>query len=74
LNRIWTFESHNPQIAFEYTKFFAVSVIGLAINTLILMMLVSRLGWRFYFSKLIAIFVVTIWNFGANLLYTFAAR
>lgn len=71
LNRIWTFQSHNPQIATEYIKFLSVSMIGLAVNTFILWALVSKYNKHFYVSKLFAIAVVTIWNFVANLLFTF---
>jgi putative flippase GtrA len=71
LNRIWTFSSHNPQIGLEYLKFLVISLIGLGINTLILWLLVSKMKQRFYFSKLIAIAVVTIWNFVMNLIFTF---
>ena len=71
LNRIWTFQSHDPQIAWEYSKFLIVSLIGLGINTFILWMLVSLFNKRFYLSKLFAILVVTIWNFLANLVFTF---
>jgi len=71
LNRIWTFKSHDPNIAWEYSKFLIVSLIGLGINTLILWILVRFFKKHFYLSKLIAIFVVTIWNFIANLLFTF---
>lgn len=72
LNRIWTFQSHDPQIGLEYTKFFIVSLIGLGINTLILWILVSKFNKRFYSSKLVAIGIVTFWNFFANLLFTFS--
>jgi putative flippase GtrA len=71
LNRIWTFQSHNPEIAVEYLKFILISLIGLGINTLILWILVSRFRQNFYLSKLFAIGVVTIWNFIANYFYTF---
>ena len=70
-NRIWTFHSQNPEIFIEYGKFIFFSAIGLAINTFIIWMLVSKMKWHFYLSKLFAIAVVTIWNFGINLLYTF---
>ncbi|MEA3503751.1 MAG: GtrA family protein [Bacteroidota bacterium] len=70
-NRIWTFHSHNPEIALEYGKFFLVSLIGLAINTLTLWIIVTKAKQNFYLSKLFAIAVVTIWNFGANYFYTF---
>ena len=72
LNRIWTFQSHDPKIMLEYSQFFAISIIGLAINTLILWVLVSRYKKHFYLSKLFAIGVVTIWNFLANYFITFA--
>lgn len=73
LNRIWTFESHNPDIPVEFTEFFIISLIGLAINTLILYILVSRYKKKFYFSKLLAIGVVVIWNFFANWIFTFGS-
>lgn len=71
LNRIWTFQSTNPNVAVEYGEFILIAVIGLIINTLILWVLVTRLNMNFYLSKVLAIAVVTIWNFGANLLFTF---
>jgi len=72
LNRIWTFDSHNPEIGIEYTKFFVISAIGLGINSLVLWFLVGKLKKHFYVSKLFAIAITTFWNFFANLLYTFA--
>ncbi len=72
LNRIWTFHSNNPQIALEYGQFLFVSLIGLVINTIVLWLLVSKVKFNFYFAKLFAIGVVTIWNFVVNLNYTFA--
>ena len=71
LNRIWTFQSHDPKIAMEFSLFFGISLIGLAINTLILWTLVSKFKLNFYLSKLFAIGVVTIWNFLANYFITF---
>lgn len=71
-NRLWTFESHNEEIGVQYLQFMTVSVIGLGINSLVLYLLNEKLKWNFYFSKLIAIGVTTIWNFFANLLFTFA--
>lgn len=72
LNRIWTFQSQNPQVMVEFGQFFFFSLIGLAINTLILWALVSKAKWNFYFSKLFAIGAVTLWNFVINTLYTFS--
>jgi putative flippase GtrA len=70
-NRWWTFQSHNPQVIMEYSQFLAISLIGLGINTLILWILVSKYKKHFYLSKLLAIGVVTVWNFLANYFITF---
>lgn len=71
LNRVWTFESHSEQIGTQYIQFMVVSTIGLGINSLVLYLLNEKLKWNFYLSKLFAIGITTIWNFFANLLFTF---
>jgi len=71
LNRIWTFHSQNPNIGVEFSEFFTISMIGLAINTLILWILVTKFKKNFYVSKLFAIAIVTVWNFFANAFFTF---
>ena len=71
LNRFWTFHSTDPNISLEYGRFILVSMLGLAINTLILWLLVTKFKWNFYLSKLCAIGVVTVWNFFVNLAFTF---
>lgn len=72
LNRSWTFGSENEQIATQYAQFMIVSTIGLGINSLALYLLNEKAKLNFYFSKLIAIAITTIWNFFGNLLFTFA--
>lgn len=72
LNRIWTFESHKEEIAVQYMQFMIVSTVGLGINSIVLYLLTDKLKWNFYFSKLIAIGITTIWNFFANMAFTFA--
>lgn len=71
LNRVWTFESNNPKVLIEFGEFFTIAIIGLGINSLILWFLVSKFKMKFYFAKVIAIGITTIWNFIANLLFTF---
>ena len=71
LNRSWTFNSQSEDIGTQYIQFMIVSAIGLGINSLVLYLLNEKLKWNFYFSKLIAIAITTIWNFFANLLFTF---
>jgi putative flippase GtrA len=72
LNRIWTFQDHNPEIATQYIFFIIISLFGLAINNLIIYILNDRFKYNFYLSKLFAIAVVTIWNFLMNFLITFS--
>ena len=72
LNRIWTFNSTNSNIHTEYTNFIIVSLIGLALNNLLIFIFHSKFKKEFYFSKIVAILLTTIWNFLANNFYTFA--
>jgi putative flippase GtrA len=73
-NRIWTFGSHSKEVANEYMSFVLISLIGLGINNFVIYLLTRKLKLNFYLSKLIAIMVVTVWNFTMNLLFTFATR
>jgi putative flippase GtrA len=70
-NRLWTFQSTNTNIPVEYGKFFLISAIGLGINNLVVYLLHGKLKLNFYLAKIIAVAVVTIWNFGMNYLFTF---
>ncbi|MDP4268753.1 MAG: GtrA family protein [Bacteroidota bacterium] len=70
-NRFWTFHSQNSHIVTEYFSFFSISIAGLGINNLIIYLLTDKLKFNFYLSKLIAVGVVTIWNFVMNYLFTF---
>jgi putative flippase GtrA len=71
LNRFWTFHSINPRVATEYASFIIISLIGLAINNLIIYLLNEKIKINFYLSKLFAIGVVTVWNFFMNYMITF---
>jgi len=70
-NRVWTFQSKNPEVMVEFTEFFIISLIGLGINTLLLWILVSKFKVNFYLAKVFAIGLVTMWNFLANAFITF---
>ena len=67
LNRLWT------QVAQQYMQFIGISAIGLLINNLIIYLLNDRARVGFYLSKLIAIGVVTLWNFFMNYFFTFTS-
>lgn len=70
-NRVWTFQSEDNGIAVEYLSFIGISLIGLLINNIIIYLLNDRLKINFYLSKLLAICVVTLWNFLMNFFFTF---
>jgi putative flippase GtrA len=70
-NRLWTFQSESNRIVVEYFSFIIISVVGLGINNLVVFLFSDKLKFNFYFSKLIAVGVVTIWNFIMNYLITF---
>lgn len=71
LNRTWTFGSSDPDIAMQYLQFFGFSLVGLAINNLVIYLLHGRVKWNFYVVKLIATCIVTFWNFSMNYIFTF---
>jgi len=70
-NRVWTFHSENRYVVTEYFSFILISLAGLAINNFIIFLLNDKLRLNFYLSKLIAIGVVTVWNFLMNFIITF---
>lgn len=87
LNRIWTFHSHNSRVLLEYSGFLIISVFGLLINNGFLYLIEKNFSmsksakkhlnltiagkYDFYFAKLCAIVITTIWNFFANYFITF---
>lgn len=71
LNRIWTFASSDPHIMTQYLRFLGISIAGLLLNNLAIYILNDRLRMNFYISKILAIGVVTIWNFTMNYMFTF---
>lgn len=72
LNRYWTFQSHDPKAFEQFGKFFAIALVGLIFNNLIIYVLNDKLKINFYLSKVFAIAAVSLWNFFANYIYTFA--
>lgn len=72
-NRLWTFQSQTAEIAREYGSFLLISVIGLGINNLTIYLLHGKLHLNFYVAKILAIGIVTIWNFSMNYVFTFSS-
>lgn len=71
LNRVWTFESTNPNIMMEFSRFFIIALIGLGINSAIVWAMSGKFKINFYIAKIVATIVVTAWNFLINAYYTF---
>lgn len=74
LNKFWTFQVVNNQGMFlEFSKFLGFAVVGLLISNLVIWLLHGRWKFNFYLSKLLAIAIVSVWNFLGNYSYTFSA-
>ena len=80
-NRWWTFRS-KEKLHFQYVQFLTVSVIGLGLDIVLLKLIVEdlmpalgivedRASLFLVGAQLIAIFIVSIFNFFANSLWTF---
>ena len=74
MNRWWTFRSHDPEVAQQYVQFVGISAIGLILNNIIIYLLNDKARLNFYLSKLIAIGLVTLWNFFMNYYFTFTGK
>ncbi|EOR93333.1 glycosyl transferase, group 2 [Arcticibacter svalbardensis MN12-7] len=66
LNYIWTFQPEDKNIQIFFLKFLLFAVIGLGINNLIIYFFNEKILVPFYFSKVLAIGIVFIWNFTTN--------
>jgi putative flippase GtrA len=77
-NRLWTFpESRERPIRTQLPQFALVNVIGLIINTLVLISLEALFShfipdpFDYNLAKAIAIIIVLFWNFGINRIWTY---
>ncbi len=72
LNRTWTFgDIKHRGPAVQFMQFFIVSVLGLLTRTVIFYILFDWLNVWYIVATAIAIVVVLVWNFFANLAWTF---
>ena len=74
LNRHWTFRhqgSAEAHAGFQAARFFTVSLVGLAVNLVVLELLISAAGLPELASQAIAVAVATPVNFIGNKLWTF---
>ena len=70
LNYRFTFRSTKRHAA-ALPQFFLVALVGLALNTALMALLVKLLGLHYAVGQLITTGVLTLWHFGANRLWTF---
>ena len=78
-NRLWTFgDAIQPDWRRQLVQFTAVSLVGLALNNLIMLSLEGIFGamlnqpdWGYLPAKVIATGVVVFWNYFANRMWTF---
>ena len=78
-NRLWTFgDTIQPDWRRQLIQFTAVSLVGLALNNLIVLSLEGIFGtllgqpdWGYLPAKVIATGVVVFWNYFANRMWTF---
>ena len=78
-NRLWTFpESRERPLGSQLAQFATVNVIGLLINTVILVVMDTYVFSHFVserlsynLAKAFAIGVVLFWNFGVNRIWTY---
>jgi putative flippase GtrA len=78
-NRLWTFpESRERPVGTQLVQFSIVNVLGLVINTVILVVLDQYVFQHFFdvrlsynLAKAVAIGVVLFWNFGVNSIWTY---
>ncbi|MBL7830473.1 MAG: GtrA family protein [Saprospiraceae bacterium] len=71
LNKTFTFNNHDHAILRQYTTFLFISIVGLVLNSILLVLVQKRTNLDFYFSKILVTGLLFIWNFAANSHYTF---
>ena len=71
VNRIWTFENHNPDLGMQFGRFMTIASVALMLNSLIIYILNGKIRINFYVSKIIAVLFVMFYNFIMNSLFTF---
>jgi putative flippase GtrA len=69
----WAFQDNNPNWLEQMGLFIFIALVGLAMVNGIIYLLNERWQlFKFYYAKIIAMFVFLAWNFAANYFFTFA--
>ncbi len=70
-NKFWTYNNYNTIIYNEIIKFISVIIVSIILNHLIVYYFNNIKKIRFYYSKIIAVIVLFVWNFIMHTYYTF---
>jgi dolichol-phosphate mannosyltransferase len=71
LNKRLTFKDHSTRYARQYISYLFVSCIGLLLTLGILAIGIHIFNMHYLFAKIIAVVLVTSWNFSVNYLLVF---
>lgn len=71
LNRNWTYQVNLEPVFSQFLKFLLVVTVSVLINHVIVYVSHKNFKFNFYFSKLIAVALVFLWNFVMHSVYTF---
>ncbi len=74
LSKIWIFTKNKYQASKEILFFFIIGFIGLLFNGIVLWILTTTFNLWYILSKIIAIFIVFLWNFLARKYLLFTAK
>lgn len=66
INKYWTFGERSRPDWIQFLSFVLISIIGLLLNTLLLVCLYDWFNFNFYIAKLMATVLVMLWNYIAN--------
>ena len=71
LNKFFTFQYTDAVLLTQFSKYFLISVIGLALSNSFLFLFQKHTRLNFWLSKAFIIGLIFFWNYSANSLYTF---
>ena len=71
LNRNWTFSKNFGNIVDQSLKFSLVVIVGIVLNHLIVYIFTEKIKIDFYYSKIVAVGVLFLWNFLMHCNFTF---
>jgi len=71
LNRAWTFKGTKTSRAKGFVSFTTIGGIGLVLTIALMALFVEIFGLHYLIARIIAAFLVLIWNFSMNSVFTF---